>query len=383
MGPPLAPAGDDGNGAAWLLAFVFGFSRAFWSEAADPGCYAFAALAAVLWMATLVHDRPISPGRQGALHGFFGLWHQMLILLVPAYFIRRPWKDSLRYLVAAGLVYGAAYSWAAWTFHGPSLKDAAFWAFGPGGPAPGMKIFSSAWWSVDLGLNARVFIDALGNAFVSTDGAPVYMSWLLNILLICGLVAMIMHRLYDRAIGAVAILCVFQFFFYIGALRYRILVMPFMAVLVSSVIVFIRSWFGWVILWVFVLGMGWVNYSGPIRARMQPTTNAERTQWLKSRIPERAVFFFEGTSERSMDNVYLAYFAPEIRARSLKGYRFENPDGDLTLLRNGLLAEHRAGARVVIEQPLIDLFPGWTVQGSELGPNGYGLFQITPDLKAK
>jgi len=368
--------------SGWTLAAFFGFGVAFWSEAADPGCYSMAALAAVIWALTLRIPAWSRGAREGALQGLLVLFHQMFLIAAPASILFRPWKEIARYLVVFVVVVGIAYAIPAFLWHGPDIRSAAFWAFGPAGPPPGVEIFSRFWWSTDIVENSRVWLLSLAESLVWTGGFSSPWRWTIDLFVLLVVGCAVARAWKTRLFVVVVLFSIFQFFFYIGALRYRILLWPFLLTLAAPTLMTTRSRTAWGLVWSGLVVMAVLNGFGPIQQRMLPTTNSERTEWVKSRVGPADFFLFEGLPKQSIDNVYLAYFAPEIPARSLKGYAFENGQ-DLTVLKRDLLDRHQKGQRIVVESTLVPLFPEWKISAQATGPGGYTLVQMTPERQAR
>jgi hypothetical protein len=378
-------AGSVGTGAAFVMAALWGVSQAFWTEAADPGCYAYAALAVAFFFGSF-QRLPNRPGwLSGFFQGFLMLWHQMLILLVPVSLWRVGKGRRIGFLSALLLTVVLPYAWVAHTFHGPSLRGELFWALGPAGPSPGTAIFSRTWWSTDCWSNAGVWFHALGNAIVFKYGmvaAP-----LLLALAIVGLYKA-PEKGEERAWAftiavAFGVLSLFQFFFYIGALRYRILALPFLLALCGRALKDQpRAVLG--LGWVGVLFVAWFNGMGPVRERHRPSSDTQKTVWLNQQLGERDFFLFGGTTGSSIDNVYVAYFAPQLHAQSLRGYSFSHPNQSLTPLLDELALYHQHGIRIWTESDLAAQLQGWTTSGTPLdGPEGYRLVLMTPETHAK
>src|SRR4029077_9051285 len=80
-----------------LGAVLLGFSNAFWTEAVDPGCYAWATLATCGLLALLLEPEILEPFWLGVAHGVAILFHQMLLLVIPAFLFRLGRRRSGHY----------------------------------------------------------------------------------------------------------------------------------------------------------------------------------------------------------------------------------------------------------------------------------------------
>jgi hypothetical protein len=383
-----------GLAPAFLAAFFFGVSQAFWMEAVDPGCYAWAALAAILFYATFDHAEREPPWVWGMVQGFLILWHQMLILLVPVMLWRLERGKRLTYLAALVPMVCGPYAWAAFTFHGPALHDALFWALGPAGPPPNVAIMSRFWWSTDLWINSQAWISALEQTVVRLPLVSAYAPWILHSAVVL-ILTFSFIRLWkiERKIPeervwmqtlllACAVLSLFQFFFYVGALRYRILMLPFLLALGARGLKNVSHKANAAV-FLLMAGIAVINATGDIQKRRSIDTDGIRTQWIREQLTPRDFFIFGGVSGSSITNVYLAYFAPKIPAQSLKGYFFAHPDHHLNDLLDRMLFLQHSGMRIWTEPAYASLFPGWKAGPVAPGPDGYGLVLMAPEVQAK
>ncbi len=342
-----------GAGAA-----LFGVSYAFWSEAADPGCYAFAALAAVgtLWL--LIEGPPEKSSWVGAAHGAMVLYHQMLILVAPAFLLRYSWKYLIGLLVTAALPYAVV----ATVFHGTSLHDALYWALGPAGPPPGTPVLSSYWWSVDMWGNAKIFVSSLARACVGGEGPRAWVGYGVA----ATVVGMAVYRgrhgplwVWLAALGA------FEFFFAPGTLRFRILLLPPLIYLALA---------GRKAVWMWgVVAVVAAFNATPIYTKMQRPADAARVAWLRQVMTPSDFLVYSGKSPESITNVYFVYFAPRLSGQSLSGYFFTHKSGDWGDLNARLTDIKANGGRVFVEEKIwrSDYKKGVVLEG----PDGYRLFQ--------
>lgn len=411
------------TGMAWLMAkrvgplwgslgaALFGVSHAFWTETMDPGCYAFAALAVVGLLYLLDKSSSIKPFWIGFGHGLLALVHQMLVLIVPACVLRVGWAKERRAKRIAsygiGFTLGAVvpYAGVAVRLHGNSWHEALYWALGPAGPRPGTRILSSAWWSLDLGHNLSRMWGGFAEAWAAAQ--PHFFGVLIFMVILAALLRVFRSRLQKEPLLAslwvwIGILCVFQFFFYTGTLRYRILVFP---PLLFAVLIAMDSRarrFAWVA-GAFIVLLAGVNHTYAIRPARSIGSDALRTSWVRSQVGPKDFFLFAGQGQESITNVYMAYFGKDVPARSLLGYLFIRTDGRMDALTSHLSAVHAAGGRIFIEAPLLE--PGRLQEMEERqniqfgtliqwvktlkpikeqqGPEGYRLLQVIPVQQKK
>jgi len=360
-------------------ASLFGFSYAFWFEAADPGCYAFAGLAGVALLWLLVEGPSSRPFLLGLVHGFLVLWHQMLILVAPAFLlkVRHPgvgrgpvdWAGMTKYVLGLSLGAVVPYAIVAAAFHGGSLNEAFYWALGPAGPPPGTPILSSYWWSVDFFKNVTAFADALAQAFVMIPGQSPWAGYAVAVIII----VLALRQWRQTPVWLwIAALGLFQFFFSPGILRFRILLL---VPLIYLALINSKRVFPFILI---VAGMALTNGISA-KAKMTPPADRERVAWVRQVVGPNDFFVYRG-GEGSITNVYLVYFAPQVPAQSLQGYQFANPSGDWTALEATLAQVKKRGGRVFIERSIIDSDRPWVSRWNEGktldGPNGYKLLQL-------
>jgi len=372
-------------------AVLFGVSHAFWSEAVDPGCYAWAALATVLLMELLLRPE-IGAFRAGLAHGVLTLFHQMLILVVPAFAIEYA-ADFGFYAVGLAVGAGLPYALIAAFYHGSSFRDALFWALGPAGPPPGVAIMSHYWWSTRLGADLAIWWGAFIESVTALPQETV-IRWILEGLISAAAGWGIYKSLKDQPPNRqdrkpwlalwiwVLILNVFQFFFYPGALRYRILFLPPLIYLIAPPALPFKRTLLWVGSAGILFGLALLNFQNSIYPRMLSNVEADRAAWVRQELGPQDFFLFDGRGPDSIVNVYMAYFAPDRRARSLSGYLFEHSDGNLTSLMETLNGAQRAGGRIFVESAVLDApeLKAWKGRLNPLewsiGPDGYRIARV-------
>jgi hypothetical protein len=390
-------------------AALFGFSNAFWYETADPGCYAFAALGVCLLMELLLRVEQFGAFVVGLLHGVLVLFHQMLVLVAPAFLYRlQGLKSSLVYLIGLFIGAGLPYAVIARLFHGGSLQEGLYWALGPAGPRPGTKILSRTWWSMNLGSNLSNTWDGLvGGLVAPAPGAAVLVAVGILALAVWSYRKLNVKTRDGRSLVSlwiwVLILNAFLFFFWSGTLRYRILFLPGLLFIGMSAARELRSktWFAVAVL--VTLAVAVTNARKMVLPRMALGPDAIRTAWVKGQAGPADFFLFAGKGANSITNVHMAYFAPRTPARSVRGYLFLHADGDMRPLTEQLQVVHRRGGRILVEKSLLDpstqrqieieenVTEG-TVQGwiaslrpgrVRPGPGGYDLIEVTPAFQAR
>lgn len=402
-----------GRGGALLSALAFGFSNAFWREAVDPGCYAWAALAGVGLVWLLLEGDLRRPVVMGLLHGVATLFHQMYLLLLPCFWLWYLLRSSkskslpaiLRHTMGFGLVYGLSYGIVAVLYHNASLGEALYWALGPAGPPPGAAILSDTWWSLDVWHNLLVTWKASSESFLSVSTPGLEWGFRMIFTVAAGMVIYWGFRRRQQIstvswvlFSWVTVLSVFQLFFYVGALRYRILVLP--ALIALIVLEFDaarrRQWAP--VLTLLILGVGFVNglYAAYPRKILPP--EGRRMLWLRQGLTPQDFFIFDGQSGASIRNVYFAYFSPDLPARSLWGYLYSHPNGSMDGLRERMSETAQAGGRVWVERDLLSektqraverwarapeqSLKGWTEGWEEAEeqrmPEGYEVVRLVP-----
>lgn len=403
---------------ALVSALLLGFSSAYWSESVDPGCYAWAALACVFLVRLFFWTTPKRAFITGLLHGFLTLWHQMLLLVAPGFLFslgflakghRERWRACIAYVFGFALAYGIPYAIVAALFHRSSLHDALFWAFGPGGPAPGAKILSSYWWSLQVFRNMVIAWNSFAESLIVVLPHPI-----VGILIRIGIAALALWGVWKIARGWrlrnssekaflsglliwIAILNIFQMFFYVGALRYRILFLAPLFVVLCAMVPPIRLRWAHGLATVLLLAVGYSNWAFSVRPAHQEDTDFHRTQMVRQIVGPNDFFLFAGRGPSSIPNVYMAYFGNSVRARSLSGYIFSSPRADMETLQGLLMYANASGGRIFAEKGLLD--PGtlemiseggpslgpllawaksWKETGAWVGPDGYTLVELKP-----
>ncbi len=381
-----------------------GFSHTFWFQVTDPGCYAWAALATCLLLALLLQTNALPSFWVGAGHAVAVLFHQMLILVVPAFLVRfwvpkRALSRAAAYFLGGGLVLGMVYGTVGWLYHYGSLSDVLFWASHPGDAVRGGEI--NYWWNFNLRHNVAAFWTGFAESLVASVpvSKPLWHALAQGVGL--GLTGALGVLVIRRGILAplaawVLSMSIFQFFYASGAPSYRVLFLPVLiyAAVSAARKPLHRGWFyGGAGL---LAAMAVINFRFSIGPRLVPGPEAQRVEWIKKQLRGTDFLVFSGAGADSVVNVFMAYFASEIPARSLKGYFFARPDGDLRELTDRLRnVEHRQG-RIFVEQSLWSLstqqilesrnhvpegtigrwLRSWRKRESLTGPEGYRLVAV-------
>src|SRR5439155_24119740 len=118
----------------------------------------------------------------------------------------------------------------------------------------------------------------------------------------------------------------FQFFFH-HAVRYVLLFMPPLLYIVAGATTEWRSKKWIPVGLAIILLIGFSNYSQAIAPRKSWGSDRPRILWIQERLKPDDFLLFQ-----SIQNVSMAYFAPEIPARSLYGYllsQYNQPDSHM------------------------------------------------------
>jgi len=192
----------------------------------------------------------------------------------------------------------------------------------------------------------------------------------------------------------------FQFFFFHAA-RYAILLMPPALFLLATMLSEHREkrWFPISIV-ILTLVAG-TNYSGAIAPRRTLPVDRARIAWIQSQLHPTDFLLFQGRGPHSVENVYKAYFAPEIPARSIFGYllnQYEQPETHMEGLTGLFTETWKQGGHVWVEKDLADparrdaieaearivkgslrnWFKRYRVGRELAGPDGYDLVELKP-----
>jgi len=357
---------------AMLAAAFLGLGNAFWTQAVDPGCYAWASLGACLTLALLLESRKWRAFRLGISHGALMLLHQMFSLTLPS-FVLKLWREEssfqrrLRRVGGYGLGVlagaGGPYLAVAASFHRESFQKALFWALGPAGPPPGVKILSSYWWNLNLKQDLPLAWTSFVQCLVDGGSGRIFFS--LGAALFLAALALWSARAWKAARkeaplrGEIAALWLWiialnllQMVFWVGSVHYRILFLPPLFYLGAAASRPLRSrgaaWTAALLAGV----MAALNFTQAIRPRMSWDANAARTVWVSRTVGAKDFFLFAGQGPASIMNVYFAYFAPQVPARSLSGYfSYQRDASELLAL---LDSARQKGGRLFIEESLRD-----------------------------
>jgi hypothetical protein len=406
---------DLGRRKALGGACFLGVSHVLWYEATDPGCYAWAALATCLLLGLFLREKKTPAFWIGVGHGVAVLFHQMIILAVPAFLIRigfsgRSRKRVAVYAMGGAIVLAIAYG-ATWIhFHQGPFSRFVFWITHPADAYPDERI--NYWWH----LNPWENIVSLWRGFSQSLIAPVPTSspsWrllaqVLQLSLVAGLgllglrwIAAI-RRWDEEGLTALSLaiwivgMSIFQAFYVSGRPPYRLLFLP---ALIYAALSFMkqpirRAW--WILSLVFLAAMALINFQFSIHPRLQPDAQSQRVQWLRQQVHEADYLIFAGSGDQSVVNVYMAYFAPDRAARSLKGYFFGYPGGELQNLTDSLKEVKRRHGKIYMEDTLwsdpvqsklesraqipsgtVSRWLGlWRVRRTLTGPNGYQIVEV-------
>jgi hypothetical protein len=351
--------------AGWRRALagaaVLGVCSVYWEWAVDPGCYAWAtwATCALLWL--LIDAEKWPSFGVGMMHGVTVLFHQMLVLAGPAFLLRvrnRQWAAAYisGFALTVGLAYGAAGFWIGHRTPGEWIS----WAVTPGGHRLHDSVFTdgsfltltASWRSlIESGITGNAPAIYFGVGSLIALAAIGFLLWeFFNL------------RKFNRPIrkliaalaGWLLVFGLFQTFYYPGAARYRLLFLP---VLIYLLAVLSRA-YAWravrIPIFVGLIVLAGVNFQYGVRPRMrlQDNISLQRALWISQTLQRNDAFIFSGGGVDSIINVEVAYFASHVRGRSLRGYFFDSPKGDLTELTQLVRQTRTSNGRVYLEGAL-------------------------------
>ncbi|MCX5784815.1 MAG: hypothetical protein NTX59_03930 [Elusimicrobia bacterium] len=393
---------------ACLAVFALGTSYAFWSQAVDPGAYAWVALFTSLLMVPLLATETGSPAAWGALHGAAILFHQMFVLAVPAMLWRMPKGQRKRFLAALFLTAGVPYAVIALAFHGHSLNSAIFWLFAPAGPRPNSGIFTNSWWSTDLPDNALRTAESLRQMWIAPSSglkgpfsrlldaalwaavlSTAFRKWRLR----TGMDRVVIERLFIWAFVFYA----FQFFWLSGEPRFRIFTAPVLLLALLESGLPGRSTARLTAAAALFLAIAAINFK-PLLFQSVPDNNPNmvRLHWARQTLNAEDFLLYYGGGERSVTNVYMVYFAGDRNARSMQGYVFDHLHGDFKNLDGWIEQARRAGGKIWMEESLYsaetqaglsaaaemppkkmaDWMAKWKPVQKLEGPSGFNILQV-------
>lgn len=366
---------------ALLAATGLGFSHALWLNAADPGCYGVVTLAATALLALFLNAERLPSAFVGVLHGALILIHQLLVLPIVAFLprVKRPGLYALSVLLSAGVVYAGL----GWHFHGPGVGPVAYWLTHPADAIwspPGTHF-----WTFQLGDQWHASLLSLTQSILALPASALDMTVLWALLLV-GLAASWMAARIPRAAWWwLLAFWLFQWVYFPGALTYRLFSLPLLWALVFSWGLWRHRAFAWVgAFGILILAL---HNGHAARHRLRkPDVEGVRVAWLRQLVGPHDFLLFAGRGDDSVENVYMAYFGHDIPARSLYGYRFSHPDGDLKPLEMQLRDVQARGGRVFIESGLTGIAPlvaQSKVRTHVAGPDGYAVDQRAFDFHAK
>jgi hypothetical protein len=366
---------------AWILARRFGWVRGvlgaaamglgigFWTEAVDAGCYMWAALAACGFLAALLAADDASPFWLGAFHGLCVLFHELLILAVPGALVKVGRKKSGLYLAGVATVVVGGYAGVALLLYGSSYHEAMRWLWGPARQPHGTAINFFYWFTFDFARG----VAGLWTGLVHSFAAPVSSAHPLDTMVENGVVLAILLAVLIQSrrdfkgrsiegntraalwvwIGAMNL---FLLFYIPGVTRFRLLFLPALLYLVCDTITLSPKGVRAALAGVLLIVMAWVNYRAVIYPQSQLRNNPSlvRVLWLNQVLKPGDTFLFSGGLPDSIINVYVAYFASSLNGRSLRGYFFENPRGNLVELKEMIQQARAAHRPVFIEKTLFD-----------------------------
>jgi len=346
--------GKFGSQRALCGAALFGLSQAFWRGSVDANGYAWAGLAACLLVGLLLRE-PAAPFLEGLALGIAILFHEMFVFTVPAFFLRWRGGNRLRYLAGVLLAGGVPYLGLAVGFHGGSVHDMLFWLLAPAGYGPRNSIGSGSFWS----LRPLANIVTSGHALIDSLTAPTEpASWLNGArslvwaLVLLGLAGVALRRWKKGSLETSArnlwvwilTMSFFQFFWQPAGMRFKILLLPALIVLMLDAAQSLPSngILAGLALLPILVGINNANIVFIPESHIENNTDLVRTIWVGRTLSPGDCFLFSGEDSRSITNVCLAYFAPHLSGRSMKGFLASDLHPDLNALTS-LAREARAG----------------------------------------
>jgi hypothetical protein len=358
-----------GQGRALVGAAALGFSCAFWTEAVDPGCYVWATLASCFLLGVLVAAETWSSFRIGIVHGIMILFHQMMVLAIPAVLVKRWRRQPGAYLAGVFVTAGSVYAAVAAVFYGQSMHEALIWFFGPAGWPPGRPLEVLHWWDFQLLHNLLATWRGLVYSLVVPipDGHPLLAMLeygvefvFVALLGTAGLRYFKGKKFAGETLPALAVWILVMnvvFIFYVpGSMRFRLLFLPALIYLALALESRHKNRWSYTAAGAVLTGMVMLNYGFAIGPQSHQENNPSlvRTVWISHTLRPQDVFLFAGGEPSSITNIYLPYFAPHVNGRSLRGYFFEHPGGDLKELRQMVLEAHNSHQRVFVEAALFN-----------------------------
>lgn len=354
-----------------MLAFAF----AVWSEMTDPGSYAFALLMTVIvtsWLLESPEDLLI----KGMIHGLGVCLHGMLFLSIPSMLVwmvlgirepRQRIRGLAKYFGGLAVVMAVVYGWAL-SLTCTTFSQAIAWIFGPPFAAPNMSVTNNPNWSTNVLWNLKNLWQGLYGGFLFVSSGNKILFALVQVAFVAVIAATIYFSV--RAIKSssptkplvislwiwIAAQVAFQFFYAPAALRFRILFLPALILLFVVLI----STFGNrplipKIALVLIISVVVINAGAAIlpATRLQNSKNLVRTLELRHALQGNDLFIFAGAGD-SITNVYVAYFAPMIPARSLYGYLYSHPQGNFSELDHLIETTRKNKGHVYVDAAVFD-----------------------------
>ncbi len=362
-----------GNRCGFFAAALFGVSQGLWSEAIDSGCYAVAALGAVLLLELLlrpctVHGAPSTAFRTGLAHGFIVLLHQMLILVAPAflavYFLKtkESLRNSTRYVLGVFLGAVLPYVLVAHVVQHGSWAQELAWILTPAGTPPSGKLLSGFWWTWGILANLRPWWAGFAQSIVVPGAWNGVFTAAVVIFCVAWSVRQYKQHstLWPDVAGVwtwVLALNLFQFFFF-HTVRYTILFMPPLLYILAAAAAERgrQKWFP-VSAGTLLLLVAATNYTQAIVPRKSLNPDRIRIRWIADQLKPIDFFLFKGRGEMSIQNVDMVYFAPGIPARSIYGYlldQYGQPTTHMEGLTDRMKEAWGRGGSVWVEKDLLD-----------------------------
>ena len=346
-------------------ACLLGVTQAFWRGAVDANCYAEAGLISCALVGLLLWE-PLFPFLEGLALGAAILFHEMFIFAVPAFYIR--WEEGERFRYVLGIILAGIlpYIALAAVFHHSSFHEMLYWLLAPAGFGPRNSIGSGSFWSLHPGASIRDSWYALSTSLTADTGIPT-LSAVWSLVWAVSLLALVIDALprwkagkLDEGIRSlwiwVVTMSVFQFFWQPGAMRFRTLILPALVALGLDALKRFRSKLVVIGLAVLACLVGLNNAQSVFLPESHLENNSDllRTVWVAESLAAGDCFFFSGVGSGSVTNVCLAYFAPHLAGRSMKGFLASELNPNLNELTAMAKERIKAGHRVFFDVDLLN-----------------------------
>jgi len=344
-----------------------------WSEIVDPGVYAMAGLAAVGVVGLFLYRESIPPFLSGAIVGALLLVHQMFIFCLPAvivcHWISGGSRSRLWPWIAGFVIVGILPITFFMFRYNHSAHDMLIWLFSPPGQRPGDSLLHHQFWHWNLVGDIPLWWHSTVESFIGpslqTHVAAFHTwEWVWQAFLVLGCASVCLDVVSGRKLALtrpviiglalwIISLNVFQLFFAVGVVRYKVLFLPTLITLILTGS-FSRHFF--LRLAPVCIGMmALVNFQRSIPLT-QSAANPDliRIAWINGVVHPTDFLLISGDGPTSVTNVALRYFSPTLHARSLRGILFEQYGrADFKELDRQMSETWSHGGQVFVESGLV------------------------------